>query len=439
MRHHILSLVFPVALSVGMTGCHISQQSPLKGDVAKDAELIKKGEYLAIAGDCVACHTSPDGGPSFAGGRKMPIPMLGSIYTSNITPDAKTGIGTWTLHDFDNAVRFGIAKDGSSLYPAMPYVSYSKISDDDIRALYAYFKYGVTPVQSTPTENEIPKVFSARWPLQIWNYLFVPHETYKVDAAKNPEWNRGAYLVQGLAHCGTCHTPRGVFMQEKALNEKDGTYLSGSTLAGWHAFNITADKTSGIGHWSIPDLVQYLSTGNLMNKAQAAGPMSEAVEHGLSKLSDQDVKAIATYIHTVPPVSDGSDKPRDSWGQPLNGLSVIRGKPLSDLKDPQQIFLAGCAKCHGPTGLGSDDKVYPSLVHNSAIGAKDPTNLIHVILNGIHREQTPHMDEVNMPAFNEKLNDEQIASLVNYLTEKFGNPATAKVSASDVKKLRDQN
>lgn len=411
------------------------KRSRLTGDLPNDPVLIKQGAYVAIEGDCAACHTLSDD-KAFAGGLKMPIPMLGNIYASNITPDKKTGIGNWSLADFDNAMRYGISKDSGHLYPAMPYVSFSKMSDGDIKALYAYFKYGVPAVnQSLPTSN-IHWPLNIRWPLMFWNALFAPNTPYQPKKNQTAAWNRGAYLVQGAAHCGTCHTPRGLFMQEKALDDSEKNFLAGSTLAGWQAFNITSDQNSGIGQWTHPQIIQYLTTGNVPNKAQAAGPMGEAIEHDFSKLTAEDVSAMTTYIQSVPAVSSGSTRPRDAWGAALEGENIKRGVSLAHLTDPKTIFLAGCAKCHNPNGLGSDDHFYPSLVHNSTVGAQNSNNLIQVILHGVHRKTPSDPDEVDMPAFDEKLSDVQIAGLTNYLIQQFGNPKTPSVTVKEVSRLR---
>ena len=411
-----------------------AKASPLTGDVPNDSALVQRGAYLAVAGDCVACHSTAKGQP-FAGGLKMPIPMLGNIYSSNITPDPKTGIGNWTLAEFDRALRYGVGKDGKRLYPAMPYASYAKITDDDAKALYAYFKYGVPAVNQAIPKSTIPWPFSIRWPVQFWNVLFAPTKSYEVKSNQSPEWNRGAYLVQGLAHCGTCHTPRGLFMQEKAMDETGHDFLAGSILAGWEAPNITADTNAGVGGWTHPQLTQYLQTGNVPNIAQAGGPMGEAVEHSFSKLSDADIAAIATYIHSVPAVGDATTRPRYAWGIASKGDIALRGTALKVVSDPASIYLGACASCHQANGLGSLDHYYPSLVHNSTVGASNPNNLIQIILHGLQRK-TNTQDDIGMPAFKNDLSDAEIASLTNYLTKQFGNPNAKQATEKDVKKLR---
>jgi mono/diheme cytochrome c family protein len=399
---------------------------------AHDAALIKRGEYLATAGDCAACHSTAKGKP-FAGGLQLKVPMLGTIYSSNITPDEQTGIGTWTVNDFDHAVRHGVSKDGHNLYPAMPYVSYAKISDDDVSALYAYFKYGVPAVSQPQRASDIPWPLNMRWPLKLWNLVFLKEGVYEVKANQSAEWNRGAYLVQGLAHCSTCHTPRGFAMQEKALDETGSGFLSGSVLAGWDAYNITSDPTSGIGGWTQAQLLQYLQTGSVSGLAQAAGPMGEAVQRSFSKMSDADVKAIATYIHTVPAVSNDDSRPRSGWGTQANDVTRLRGVALSEELDPARLYLGNCATCHQAHGQGTPDGYYPPLFHNSTAGASNPVNLVQVILHGLHRKAGAN--DVGMPAFDYVLSDAQVAALANYVTKQFGNPV-ATVKPEDVAKLR---
>nr|WP_222946868.1 c-type cytochrome [Caballeronia sp. EK] len=399
-----------------------------------DPLLVKRGEYVAIAGDCMACHTAKGGKP-FAGGLAMPLPMLGKIFTSNITPDRSTGIGDWTYEEFERAVRHGVSKNGDNLYPAMPYVSYAKINDDDVRALYAYFMHGVLPVKQVAPKNEVPPLLSIRWPLKIWNSLFLKDGVYQPTPEQSREWNRGAYIVQGLAHCGTCHTPRGVAMQEKSLDETGGSFLTGSVLAGWNGYNITSDPNAGIGNWSQQQLIQYLRTGSVPGLAQASGPMAEAIEHSFSKLTEADIGAIATYIRALPPVgSDDATRARSSWGRPAEDGLKLRGVALASSGiDPARLYLGNCATCHQMLGNGTRDGYYPSLFKNSTVGASDSINLLQVILNGVDRRAGK--ENIGMPAFRHELSDAEIAALANYLIRQFGNPAV-KVTIEDVARLR---
>lgn len=402
-------------------------------DTPADTAQIKRGEYLAIAADCAACHTAPGGKP-FAGGLPMPIPMLGTIYTSNITPDEKTGIGKWTYEDFERAVRKGVDDDGDNLYPAMPYPSYAKINDADMRDLYAYFHYGVTAVQNDPPPSTIRWPLNMRWPLKLWNLVFLKSEPYIPRGDKTPTWNRGAYLMQGLAHCGTCHTPRGFAMQEKAMDERGKGYLAGSTLAGWTAFNITSDPVSGIGAWKPEQLVQYLRTGSVPGVAQAAGPMGEAVQHSFSRMTERDILAMAEYLRTVPAVSNNLERARQDWGKPATDVTALRGKPIETTIDAARLYLGNCATCHQADGRGTPDGYYPPLLHNSTVGSRDPGNLVQVILHGIERKAGDR--HIGMPAFGRELSDAQLAALTNYVTRQFGDPATPQMTAEGIAKRR---
>ncbi|KSW24656.1 MULTISPECIES: cytochrome c [unclassified Pseudomonas] len=398
------------------------------------AELLQRGEYLARAGDCAACHTAPGGQP-FAGGLALTTP-LGAVYSTNITPDPRTGIGSYSYEDFARALREGVARGGLHLYPAMPYTAYAKIGDADMQALYAYFlRGGVEAVAQANRDSDIPWPLNMRWPLAIWNALFHDDRPFQPNPKQSAAWNRGAYLVQGLAHCGTCHTPRGLAFQEKALDEKGSGYLAGAALGGWYAYNITSDTHAGIGGWSDAELVQYLRSGRLPGKAQAAGPMAEAVEHSFQYLRPDDLQAIANYLRSVRAVGDGERKPRFAWGGPADDVVTLRGEDFDaqTRDDGARLFLGNCASCHGWNGQGTQDAYYPMLSRNTTVGAQQPDNLVQVVLTGVHRESTGQ--KVFMPGFAGALDDQQIATLVNYLTAQFGNPAV-KVDSARVAAIR---
>jgi mono/diheme cytochrome c family protein len=258
----------------------------------QDFTQIERGRYLVTAGDCVACHTIPGVGKPFAGGRPIETPF-GNITSANITPDRDTGIGSWTAEQFDNAVRHGIRPDGRRLYPAMPYPSYTKMSHDDVMAMRAYLAT-IAPVNNKVDRNTLPFPLNIRAGMYAWNALFFSPGEFKPNPDKSAEWNRGAYLVNGPAHCGACHTPKNMLGADK-----DSEFLHGSRLQGWFAPNITNDSVKGLGNWSVDDIVAYLKTGH--NRISAAtGPMAEEVEHASSKMTDDDLKAIATYLKTIP-------------------------------------------------------------------------------------------------------------------------------------------
>jgi len=391
---------------------------------------IERGRYLATAGDCIACHTAPGGKP-MAGGLALASPM-GPIYSTNITPSKTQGIGSYTLEQFTAALRHGKRADGANLYPAMPYTAYAKTSDEDIAAMYAYFLQGVSAVDEAPArQTDLPFPFNIRASLDLWNAMFHDATPFKADLSQTPEWNRGAYLSQGLAHCTTCHTPRTALMAEDHQRS-----LGGGEVGGWHAPNITSDKTSGIGGWSVEELVTYMRGLPVPGKGPAAGPMAEAIDHSLKHLTPQDLKAIAVYIQSVPAVAnDKARQSADRFGQARDDLDSVRGTALPrdfDALTGPQLYDAYCASCHQAQGQGSDGDGLPALFHNTSLGHANSNNLVQVLLHGIHRVGT---DSV-MPAFAHELSDRQVTTLSNYLLTTYGNPE-ASVSEAQVAKLRD--
>lgn len=400
-----------------------------------DAAAIERGRYLATAGDCIACHSVPGGKP-MAGGLALATP-LGAIVATNITPSTTHGIGKYTLKQFSDAVRHGVRADGANLYPAMPYTAYAKVTDEDTAALYDYFMHGVAAVDAAPAQaTDLPFPFNIRLSMAGWNLLFLDKKPFVVDTAKSMEWNRGAYLAQGLAHCTTCHTPRNALMAEQLSKE-----LGGADLGTWYAPNITSDIHSGVGGWSQQELVDYLRTGRAANKAQAAGPMAEAIDHSLKHLSDADLNAIAHYVKGVPAIRDKADtQPVTQWGKAGDELASIRGVPLPQNLNKMsgaQLYDAQCASCHQAKGEGSFDGSLPPLFHNSVTGRSNSNNLVMAILDGVERHdgKGSHAGHL-MPAFRQALSDEQIVTLGNYVQKMYGNP-DVKVTAEQVTTLRN--
>ncbi|NBV14965.1 cytochrome c [Janthinobacterium sp.] len=400
-----------------------------------DAAAIERGRYLATAGDCIACHSVPGGKP-MAGGLALATP-LGAIVATNITPSTTHGIGKYTLKQFSDAVRHGVRADGANLYPAMPYTAYAKVTDEDTAALYDYFMHGVAAVDAAPAQaTDLPFPFNIRLSMAGWNLLFLDKKPFVVDTAKSMEWNRGAYLAQGLAHCTTCHTPRNALMAEQMSKE-----LGGADLGTWYAPNITSDIHSGVGGWSQQELVDYLRTGRAANKAQAAGPMAEAIDHSLKHLSDADLNAIAHYVKGVPAIRDKADtQPVTQWGKAGDELASIRGVPLPQNLNKMsgaQLYDAQCASCHQAKGEGSFDGSLPPLFHNSVTGRSNSNNLVMAILDGVERQdgKGSHAGHL-MPAFRQALSDEQIVTLGNYVQKMYGNP-DVKVTAEQVTTLRN--
>lgn len=433
IRSNFFASIFYEALGLGM-GLLACMGTAQAQSTQPDTALIEQGRKLAVAADCAACHTAPKGGAPFAGGYAIESP-LGTIYASNITPSKTAGIGDYTLEEFRRSLRQGLRKDGAHLYPAMPYPSYTQLSDADTDALYAYFMHGVAPVDKKPRETALPFPFNIRASMAVWNQLYLKDERFAPDASKSTEVNRGAYLAGALAHCSACHTPRNALMAEQ-----DGkAFLAGGSLGAWYAPNITSDPVHGIGGWSEAELVQYLKTGRVHGKAQAAGPMAEAIEHSLQHLPDEDLKAIAVYLKQTPPLGNGeAGKPRFAYGAPARSEVEMRGL-ATGVDAGWRIFSGSCAHCHQANGDGTGNGEYPSLFHNSTTGADRPDNLIATILHGVDRtvQGRAHF----MPAFGDaasftdRLSDQEVADLSNYVLSQYGNPAL-KVSASDVQLIR---
>ncbi len=400
-------------------------------DEAGSDALVKRGEYLARAGDCVACH-STEGGKPFAGGLPMATP-IGTIYSTNITPDKANGIGEYSYDDFQKAVRHGVAKNGDTLYPAMPYPSYAVVSDDDMKALYAYFMHGVQPVAQANKESEIPWPLSMRWPLAIWRGMFAPDvKAFQPAAQEDPQLARGRYLVEGLGHCGACHTPRSITMQEKALNNGEGNnYLSGSSapIDGWTASNLRGDNRDGLGRWSEEDLKQFLRFGRNDHTAVFGG-MTDVVQHSLQYLSDDDISAIAKYLKSL-----GAKDPNQAVFKQDDAVSQALWKG-DDSQPGASTYVDSCAACHKTDGSGYQ-RFYPALRGNPVVMADDPTSLIHIVLvggtlPGVQGAPTA----ITMPAFGWRLNDQQVADVVNFIRGSWGNGVKSSVSAKDVAELR---
>ncbi len=383
------------------------------------------GEYLARAGDCVACHSVP-GGKAFAGGLKMGSP-LGVIYSTNITPDPETGIGTYSLEDFDRAVRRGIAKDGHRLYPAMPYPSYAKLTDADVAALYDFFKKQVPPVHQANLQNEIPRLLSFRWPLAIWTLVFTTSGSYVAKSDRDAEWNRGAYLVQGLGHCGACHTPRGFAWQEKALDDGSSSYLSGALLDAWYAPDLRGDVRTGLGTWSKDDLADFIKQGH--NRGGTAfGSMIDVVNNSTPYLSDRDIKAIAVYLKSLPATLAQQPVAYDDAT-----TAALRSGHAS--QPGATIYTDTCASCHGFDAKGFGPYT-PALAGNPIVLDNDPSSLVNLVLNGstpLVVKGTP--DAYRMPQFRLQYSDQEIADVVTFIRNGWGNQAPV-VTAAEVAKLR---
>jgi mono/diheme cytochrome c family protein len=372
----------------------------------------QRGHALAIAGDCVACHTAPGGKP-FAGGLALATPF-GVIMTPNITPDDATGIGRWTQGEFSRAMHEGRGRNGSYLYPAFPYPYFTKVTREDTDAIYDYLRT-LAPVTNAVNRRTLPFPFSVRALMIGWNSLFFEPSPFVPDPQRSAEFNRGAYLVEGLGHCGACHTPLNAFGANKASQ-----FLQGNRIDDWTAPNITNDQQFGLGKWSADEIVQYLKNGQTRTTT-ASGPMQDVIENSTSKMAEADLKAIAVYL-----------KERGSAG-----TAAPAAVPASDprMQVGQAIFVDTCSACHTRNGSGIEH-LFPRLADNAIVKQSDPTTLMRIVLTGVRGAGTDGFPtSPAMPSFGYRLDDNQVAAVVTYIRNSWGNTASA-VDAGMVKTLR---
>lgn len=406
-----------------------ASSGPAQQPSAGEKALIEKGAYLARAGDCVACHTGPGGKP-FAGG--LPIESdLGRIVTTNITPDKQTGIGNYTEAQFAAALRQGRRADGTNLYPAMPYPSYRLITDEDMHALYTFFMKGVEPVVNRPEETKLSFPFNQRWGMSLWNWAFLPTGTFQPNPQVSDEINRGAYLVEGLGHCGTCHTPRAFTMQERGFTASDPHFLAGTELNGWHTPQLRAggEAARGVATWNVQDIADYLGKGR--NRVSAVGgEMKSVVEHSMNYMNDADLHAIGAYLKSIPNAMPAVQPRPDGQRQTQAKLTAA-----VDLTPGERLYLDNCNACHFVTGHGGTT-VFPRLDGASIVNAENPTGLITTILGG---EATPSTERapsvLPMPGFAFRLSDEEVATLASFVRSAWSNTAPA-VTAEQVARVR---
>lgn len=401
-----------------------TDNSNLQVDLA-DQRLIERGEYIARTADCVACHSTL-GGEEYAGGLPMLTP-LGAVYSTNITPDKETGIGNYSLDDFINATKHGVRKDGSALYPAMPYPSYQIMPDEDLAAMYAYFMSSVKPVRLENKPSELPPVFNWRWPLAYWQAIFAPEREFKPDS-DDEVLNRGQYLVEGPGHCGSCHTERGIGFQEVSLtNAGSDRFLAGAVIDGWRAKSLRGEHR-GLGLWSENELVEFFKTGRTDTTA-AFGAMAEVVEHSTQYWTDQDLHAMSAYLKTLTP-APGKEvtlpaKADTTTQKLLDGVYDSRGALL---------YVEYCTVCHRADGKGVP-RIFPALDGNTAVFSDHADSVLQITMSGGRMPDTPH-DRMafSMPEFS-MLSDADIAEVVNYVRNSWTNQAS-EVTVDDVVKMR---
>jgi mono/diheme cytochrome c family protein len=391
----------------------------------QDADPLARGKYLTEAADCQACHTA-QGGKPFAGGRPFDT-QFGTMYSPNITPDTETGIGTWSDADFLKAVHEGIGKGGLRLYPAFPYAAYTYLADDDVLAIKSYL-FSLAPEKSVPPENALKFPFNQRWLMVFWSALYNPNTRFQPIAEHTPAWNRGAYLVEGLGHCGDCHTPRTPLQSLDNRNK-----FAGGMAEGWRAYNLSSDKESGIGTWSQDDLVAYLKTGHSMDRGSAFGPMAEAVHLSFAKLTPSDVSAIAEYVRSVPAVDTHDLQAPKMTPAPAD---PSQGVAMDENPKGREFFAGVCSGCHGWTGANSLVS-HSTLTGTRAVNDPTATNVALAVLRG-SSALPPSGDIATMPAFGAAYSDADIAAVSNYVTARFGVKGSA-LTADDVRKLRATN
>jgi mono/diheme cytochrome c family protein len=408
---------------VALTEYHGEDPTGVPADL-KGASLIERGQYLARAADCQACHTA-EGGEPYAGGRAFVLPF-GTLYSTNITPDKETGIGNYSDANFLDAVHKGIAPGNEKLYPAMPFTSYTYMTDADVGAIKAYL-FSLKPVHAPDRENSLSFPFNQRALMGMWALLFNPDKRFEPRAQRDPQWNRGAYLVEAMEHCGECHTPRNLL---QALDQRQK--FSGTVQAGWRAYNITSDAKSGIGAWSEADLAHYLAVGHADGRGTATGPMGEAVDNSLRYLTQSDITAMVTYLRSIPGVST-SDLPEPKASPAPS--SFAEGVAASVDSRGKAVYAGACAGCHDWTGVSP---VLPYATLTGARSVNDPTaiNVAQVILSGAHLQTAD--SRTAMPAFGSAYSDAEIASLANYVTARFGAQPSA-VTAENIAALRAQD
>lgn len=415
------------------------QTTAPKKQLAADYQVPKgAGVYAMRLGDCAACHTA-EGGKPFAGGRPIESPF-GIIYSSNITPDPDTGIGSYTLDEFRAALYDGMRKDGAHLYPAMPFANYRKLSEEDVRALYKFFTKDLKPVKNRVPETALTFPFNQRWGIRAWAWMALPDPSFK-PPFEDAQLNRGAYLVEGPGHCGACHSPRNILFAQKGYKAADDAFLSGGEIGGWEAPDLRS-STSAPQTWSAKELALFLTSGRNAHSA-VTGEMSLVVKDSLQYMTDDDVAAIVAYLREIGTNGPAKPKSANSATQqtPSKDTSEDDTTKLLAAANPDiplgpRLYLDNCNACHFTNGKGANE-VFPSLDGNSLVNAKKATGLINVILNGAElpsTEKRPY--SLRMPAFADRLSDQEVAELATFVRQAWSNNAEP-VSADAVQQIRN--
>lgn len=410
-------ILIPLAI-IGYQLAHDPGGTQGSSAVADPGQQVAKGEYLTRAGNCMACHTARDGKP-YAGGRQIATPF-GNIYTSNITPDKETGIGAWTADDFWRAIHNGKSKDGKFLYPAFPYPNYTKVSREDADAMFAYLKT-VEPARQANKEHELRFPYNQRILLTFWRTLYFTPGEFQEHPIQSKEWNRGAYLVQGLGHCAACHTSRNALGGTVADSDLGGGMIP---MQNWHASSLTSGKETGLGEWSGQEIASLLKTG-VSHRGAAFGPMAEVVASSLQHLSDSDIQSMSIYLKSLPERDAGIE----------TGRMKVMGDVEAVLKQGAAIYEKHCVECHQENGKGVPP-AYPPLAGNRSLTASSATNPVRIILNGGYPPSTGgNPRPYGMPPFSMTLSDQEIAAVASYIRMSWGNKGSL-VSSVEVSRFR---
>jgi mono/diheme cytochrome c family protein len=429
MRIMLALIVLAVVTIVAMIWIPVQHTASKALSESSSAVTVARGEYVTRASDCMACHTTDEGQP-FAGGRKIESP-LGTIYSTNITPDNETGIGAYSLDDFRSALYDGLRKDGAHLYPAMPYDNFRFLSEADVQSMYLYFMQGVPAVHSVTPQSELTFPFSQRWGLRAWNWLVLQDPQFK-SVSDDAHINRGAYLVQGPAHCAACHSPRNLVMAQDGVSEDNPAFLTGGNVAGWSVPELRS-KDSVAAQWSTQQMANYLATGRNAY-ATSVGEMSLVVEHSLQYLTDEDNLAIAAYLTYLSASSDAGVLSTQSHIMPTDTERLLTSADPSMPLGPR-LYLDNCAGCHAVDGRGAAE-IFPVLDGNALVTGDSATGLLHIILHGAELPSTERRPaKLRMQGHAWRLNDEEVAALATFVRQAWHNQA-AEVSASAVQPLR---
>lgn len=403
----------------------VQRTAPQQAVAAGFKPDVEHGRYLARLGDCAACHTA-DGGQSFAGGRAIASP-LGTIWSTNITPDPKTGIGSYTLADFRAALYDGVRPDGTHLYPAMPYENYRRLSEEDVQSLYAYFMQGVKPVAVEAKVTSLAFPFNQRWAIRVWDWAALSSPGFK-PRYHDKALDRGAYIVETLAHCGACHTPRDGIFAQAGIDADSTAFLSGGDIGGWSAPDLRG-ASSAPQAWSAEDLKAYLSSGR-NSHSSVTGEMTSVVGDSLQYATGSDVDAIVAYLRHI---GKGGGAAAPASPQPAQPDKTTQLLASADPSMPlgARLYLDNCNACHFVDGKGADG-VFPELGGNSLVTAKQTAGLIDVILNGARLPSTSSRPEaLAMPGFGKRLSNEEVATLATFVRGAWSNHA-GPVTAKDV-------